>query len=79
MAVTVSQSLRTPAFREERGLSMSENGVLSRIFGFKGDEVTGGWRNLSNEELHNLQSPSYDIKIIKLRKGICAVHVACME
>jgi hypothetical protein len=31
-----------------------ENRVLRRIFGPKRDEVTGGWRKLHNEELHNL-------------------------
>jgi hypothetical protein len=31
-----------------------ENRVLRRIFGSKRDEVTGGWRKLHNEELHNL-------------------------
>jgi hypothetical protein len=30
-----------------------ENRVL-RIFGPKRDEVTGGWRKLHNDELHNL-------------------------
>jgi hypothetical protein len=36
-----------------------ENRVLRRIFGPKRDEVTGGWRKLHNEELHNLYfSPS---------------------
>jgi predicted RNA-binding protein YlqC (UPF0109 family) len=33
-----------------------ENRVLRRIFGPKGDEVTGGWRKLHDEELHNLYS-----------------------
>jgi hypothetical protein len=33
-----------------------ENRVLRRIFGPKRDEVTGGWRKLHNEELHNLYS-----------------------
>jgi hypothetical protein len=28
--------------------------VFRRIFGPKRDEVTGGWRKLHNEELHNL-------------------------
>jgi hypothetical protein len=27
--------------------------MLRRIFGPKRDEVTGGWRRLHNEELHN--------------------------
>jgi hypothetical protein len=33
-----------------------ENRALRRIFGPKRDEVTGGWRKLHNEELHNLYS-----------------------
>jgi hypothetical protein len=33
-----------------------ENRVLRRIFGPKRDRVTGGWRKLHNEELHNLYS-----------------------
>jgi hypothetical protein len=32
--------------------------VLRRIFGPKRDGVTGGWRKLYNEELHNLYSPT---------------------
>jgi hypothetical protein len=39
------------ALREERSVR-----VLRRIFGLKRDEVTGGWRKLHNEELHNLFS-----------------------
>jgi len=31
-----------------------ENGVFRRIFGPKGDEVTGEWRKLHNEELNPL-------------------------
>jgi hypothetical protein len=33
---------------------MFENRVLRRIFGPKRDEVTGEWRKLHDEELHNL-------------------------
>jgi hypothetical protein len=41
---------------------MFENRVL-RIFGPKKDEVTGGWRKLHNEELHNLySSPNASIR-----------------
>jgi hypothetical protein len=29
-----------------------ENRVLRRIFGTEEEQVTGGWRNLNNEELH---------------------------
>jgi hypothetical protein len=40
--------------REEHRLRMFENKVLSRIFGPKRDEVTGGWRKLHNEDLRDL-------------------------
>jgi hypothetical protein len=33
-----------------------ENRELRRMLGPKRDEVTGGWRKLQNEELHNLYS-----------------------
>jgi hypothetical protein len=32
----------------------AENRVLKRIFGSKRNEVTGEWRTLHSEELHNL-------------------------
>jgi hypothetical protein len=40
--------------REEYMLKVFENRVLLRIFGPERDEVTGEWRRLHNEELHNL-------------------------
>jgi hypothetical protein len=42
--------------REEHRLRVFEDRVLRRIFGPKRDEVTGDWRKLYNEELHNLYS-----------------------
>jgi hypothetical protein len=42
--------------REERRLSVIESRVLSRIFWSKKDEVIGVWRNIHNDELHNLYS-----------------------
>jgi hypothetical protein len=43
--------------------------VLNRErFGPKRDEVTGGWRKLHNEELHNLYSSPSIIRMIKSRK-----------
>jgi hypothetical protein len=41
-----------------------ENRVLRRIFGPKRDEVTGDWRKLHNEELHNLYSSPNIIRMI---------------
>jgi hypothetical protein len=37
--------------REEHRLKVYENRVLRRIFGWKKDEVTGGWRKLNNKKL----------------------------
>jgi hypothetical protein len=44
-----------------------ENRVLRRIFGPKRNEVTGGWRKLHNEELHNLYSSPNIMRIIKYK------------
>jgi hypothetical protein len=45
-----------------------ENRVLRRIFGPKMDEVTGEWRKLHNEKLHDLYSSPDIIRIIKSRR-----------
>jgi hypothetical protein len=47
---------------------------LRTIFGPNGDEVTGGWRNVLNEELHNLYSFPSIIRTIKSRKMKWARH-----
>jgi hypothetical protein len=39
--------------RQEHRLRVFENRVLWGISGPKGDEVTGGWGQLCNAELHN--------------------------
>jgi hypothetical protein len=54
--------------REEHRLRVSEYKVLRRIFGPKGDEVTGGWRKLHNEELHGLYCSSSIVRVIKERR-----------
>jgi hypothetical protein len=41
--------------------------VLRRIFGPKRDEVTGGWKKLHNEELHNFYSSPDIIRMIMSR------------
>jgi hypothetical protein len=55
-----------------------ENRVFRRIFGPKRDEVTGGWRKLHNEELHNMYPSPGIIKIIKSRRMRWAGNVARM-
>jgi hypothetical protein len=55
-----------------------ENRVLRRILGPKRDEVTGGWRKLHNEELHNLYSSPSIIRMIKSRRMRLAGHVVRM-
>jgi hypothetical protein len=52
--------------------------VLRRIFGPKRDEVTGKWRKLHNEELHDLYSSPSIIRIIKSRRMRWAGDVARM-
>jgi hypothetical protein len=67
---------RALTLREEHRPRVFENRVLRRIFGPKRDEVTGGWRKLHNEELHNIHSSSSIIKMIKSRRMRWAGHVA---
>jgi hypothetical protein len=55
-----------------------ENRVLRRIFGPKRDEVTGEWRKLHNEELHNLYSSPDIMRQVKSRQMRWVGHVARM-
>jgi hypothetical protein len=53
--------------------------MLGRIFGPTRDGVTGGWRKLHNEELHNFYSLPIIIRIITSRRIRWAGHVARMR
>jgi hypothetical protein len=55
-----------------------ENRVLRRIFGPERDEVTGRWRKLHNEELHDLYSSPGVIRMIKSRRTRWARHAERM-
>jgi len=63
--------------REERRLREFQNRVL-RIFGPKRDEVTGEWRKLHNDELHDLYSSLNIVRVMKPRRIRWAGHVARM-
>jgi hypothetical protein len=65
--------------REEHRLRVFENRVLRRIFGPKGDEVTGEWKKLHNEELHILHSFPNIIRQMKPRRMRWVGHVARMR
>jgi hypothetical protein len=59
-------------------LRLFENRVLRRTFGPKRDEVTGDWRKLHNEELHNLYFSPNIIRMIKSRRMKWSGDVARM-
>jgi hypothetical protein len=49
------------------------------MFGTKRDKVTGEWRRLLSEELHDVYPSPNTIRVIKSRKMRWAGHVARME
>jgi hypothetical protein len=57
---------------------MFEDRVLRRLFGPKRNDVTGGWRKLHNEELHDLYSSPSIIRIIKKMRMRWAWHITRM-
>ena len=60
-------------------LRVFENRVLRGTFGPKRDGVTGAWRKLHDEELNDLYSSPYIVRVIKSRRMRWAGHVARME
>ena len=61
---------------EERRLTVFENRASRRVFGPKGDELTGDWRKLHNEELSDLYSLPNILRVVKSRRMRWAGHVA---
>jgi hypothetical protein len=57
----------SPTLRKEHRLMVFENRMLRSMNGLKRD-VTGWWRKLFNEELHNLYSTSSITGMIKSRR-----------
>jgi hypothetical protein len=55
--------------RDESKFRMFVNRVLRKLHGPKRDEVTGGWRKLLNEELHNFYCFSSCIGVMKSEDG----------
>jgi hypothetical protein len=66
------------ALRKKHRLKVFVNRVLRRISGPKRDKVTGGWRKLHKEELHNLYSSSNIIRMITSKRMRWTRHVARM-
>jgi hypothetical protein len=55
-----------------------ENRMLNRIFAPKRDGVTGGWRKLHNEKLHNLYSSPRILRMNMSKRMRLEGHVARM-
>jgi hypothetical protein len=57
-------------------LAIVKHSVLRRVFGPNTDDVTGEWRKLHNEELHNLYSSPDIISQVKANEtgGACGTH-----
>jgi hypothetical protein len=62
----------------QRRLRVFENRILTRIFGPERYEATGEWRELRNEEINDLYSSPYIIRVTKSRRMSWVGHVARM-
>jgi hypothetical protein len=65
--------------RVEGRLRVFENRFLSRILGPKRGELSGKWRKLHKEELHDVYSSPTVLRVIKSRRIGRSEHVARME
>jgi hypothetical protein len=64
--------------RDKHRSRVFESGVLRGIFGPKRGEITGKWRKLYNDELHNLYSSANISRTTKSRRIRWAGYVAYM-
>jgi len=55
-----------------------KNRVLMNVYALEEEEVTGGWRKLHNEQLHDLYRSSDIIGVFSLRRIGRVCHVACV-
>jgi hypothetical protein len=49
-------------------MKVFENRVLRRIFETKSEEMSGGWRRLHDDELHNLYTSLNIVRMIKSKR-----------
>jgi hypothetical protein len=56
---------RSLILRDEHRLRVFENRVPRRIFSPKRGEVTGDWRKLHNEKLHNLYPSANTVRMMR--------------
>jgi hypothetical protein len=53
--------------RDKHKLRVFENRMLKKTLGLRRDKVTGDWRKIHHEELHNLYLSQNIIRMIKSR------------
>jgi hypothetical protein len=66
------------ALRVKQRLRVFENRLKRTIFVPKRDKVTGDWRKLNNEEVHNLYSSPNIIRLIKSSRMKLEGHIPHM-
>jgi hypothetical protein len=54
------------------------NKVVRKIFGPRKEQERGGWRNMHNEEIHDIYSSPNIIRMVKMENyeicGACSTH-----